>query len=711
MYNKSNTLFLLDSEGTIISVDIDCTPTECITADCIRALSCVLPLKTIYILLANILQNRSYNTENITSEWQYFSKLLLNMFGKLPTEKDQIVSDWNYLNEHNYYSEGSSYLTFMQEESEWTLQDKLNTSDITDTPPGELHSVIYALHLLCECYRINILNHPHTPLLKKLVFQLCQLTQLDELSVYYTIYSRGIDDIEREIQNSPFICNMPNIHSWLLHSLEPMKSCNIALLQNPYSPFDWLRKSLKLASLLYNTDSPSYLNKSRILPFLSSPSLNNNNSSSSENQNILSTLIEEFLYLEEIECLPLGLSVPIKEKLNHSKKTSLENWDHSIYKLIGREDMAIQRSGNQKKKFNQEDLKIEDNENDNNNIQISLRFCKDLRITEVKRLLSSNQLSNIRMDNGNGMSDHDLVSMQQNKLMLIAKRTMALSIGRGMFTFGISEPLLTESTVIPPLNLNGRVLDSKTTVTLDTSTLPNDFLSWPEFHNGVAAGLKISGSTNTNSITSTWIVYNKSGELSPSHAGLLLALGMTGLLNSLSLTKVFDYLSVGHELTSIALLIGMAATKKGSMDAGIAKLLSIHVPSLHPPSSTELDVPSNIQTAALLGLGLLYQSTAHRRMTELLLMEIGREPNDHLVNNREAYSLTAGIGLGLINLGQGSNAAGLHDLKIEEQLFKYINGGNKAKNNLHNNSILVLEGKSINIDVTAPGKNILSLLL
>ncbi len=200
-------------------------------------------------------------------------------------------------------------------------------------------------------------------------------------------------------------------------------------------------------------------------------------------------------------------------------------------------------------------------------------------------------------------------------------------------------------------------------------------------------------------------MYNKPGEFSNAHAGLLMGLGLHGHLKSLSLTKVFDYLSAGHEITSVGLLLGMAASKRGSMDAGIAKLLSIHIPSLHPPSSTDLEVPPNVQTAALLGIGLLYQGTAHRRMTELLLSEIGRPPEDHHFN-RESYSLAAGLALGLVTLGRGSNAIGLTDLQIEDKLSRYVGGGTKEiveSSQQGNKSILVLEGNQVNTDITSPG--------
>lgn len=144
--------------------------------------------------------------------------------------------------------------------------------------------------------------------------------------------------------------------------------------------------------------------------------------------------------------------------------------------------------------------------------------------------------------------------------------------------------------------------------------------------------------------------------------------------------------SQGHEMTSIGLLLGVSSAKLGTMDMSITRLLSIHIPALLPPTSTELDVPHNVQVrwsmhedeaadfvrclihnwspqqchmfdlsdfflcwmsfmlqpqsvssptltkiklifslqvAAVIGIGLVYQGTGHRHNAEVLLSEIG----------------------------------------------------------------------------------------
>jgi anaphase-promoting complex subunit 1 len=240
--------------------------------------------------------------------------------------------------------------------------------------------------------------------------------------------------------------------------------------------------------------------------------------------------------------------------------------------------------------------------------------------------------------------------------MHFANRTLALPIGRGMFTFATAAASPADLIARPKFALDGRVLGSNASVQLESSSVAADFGRWPNFHNGAASALRVARDPSV--VTSPWIVFNKPpAELTSSYAGTLLALGLTGQLSALALTKVYDFLAIGHEMTSISILIGMAASQRGTMHVDIAKLLTIHLPSLHASSSTDLEVPASLQTAALLGVGLLYESTCHRHMTEVLLEEMGRRATDERHFDRESYALSAGLALGFVALGNGRHAS------------------------------------------------------
>lgn len=75
--------------------------------------------------------------------------------------------------------------------------------------------------------------------------------------------------------------------------------------------------------------------------------------------------------------------------------------------------------------------------------------------------------------------------------------------------------------------------------------------------------------------------------------------------------------------TFIVVTVSSFTFRRGTMDVTTTKMLSIHIDALLPPTSAELDLPHSAQVAAILGVGLVYQGTAQRRMAEVLLSEIG----------------------------------------------------------------------------------------
>jgi anaphase-promoting complex subunit 1 len=153
-------------------------------------------------------------------------------------------------------------------------------------------------------------------------------------------------------------------------------------------------------------------------------------------------------------------------------------------------------------------------------------------------------------------------------------------------------------------------------------------------------------------------------------------------------------------------------------------MLCLHIPSLIPQHFSAIDVSSAVQAAAVSGAGLLYQGSSHRMMTEFLLNEIGKRPsNDVNVVDREAYTLSCGVALGMVNLaqGEGNGSAGLADLRIAERLYRYIVGGvddvemrrkrdegdrltlpTTSASNGNEKCSCVYEGDLINTDVTSP---------
>lgn len=121
----------------------------------------------------------------------------------------------------------------------------------------------------------------------------------------------------------------------------------------------------------------------------------------------------------------------------------------------------------------------------------------------------------------------------------------------------------------------------------------------------------------------------------------------------------------------------------------------LHKIALMPPVEIELEIPYNIQIAALLSLGLVYVKSANKHISYVLLKEIGRLPGNEIDKDvhsldREAYSLTAGLALGMILLEKGKKSLTIMDSTFTDELYHYMVGGHKEKifdsNANHNSS-------------------------
>lgn len=276
-------------------------------------------------------------------------------------------------------------------------------------------------------------------------------------------------------------------------------------------------------------------------------------------------------------------------------------------------------------------------------------------------------------DKINSNSEHDQTKEHQNHVIRVAERTLALPYGRAMFTFGCVPTVTREAYTIPKLEFTMRVQPLNITVTPEAGKIPAESLNWGEFHNGVAAGLRIS--PTAVGVESSWIAFNKPSELSPEHAGFLLGLGLTGHLKHMMTWHTFSYLTPKHDLTSIGVLLGLSAANIGNADQHVTKLLAVHTPALLPTPSVDLNVSLMTQAAGLAGVGLLYLGTKNRRMAEVCLNQVSRRDlvqpdlsNEH----REAYTYAAALAFGMIMLGKGTTIPA--DALLVSRLSTLIHG-------------------------------------
>jgi hypothetical protein len=496
-------------------------------------------------------------------------------------------------------------------------------------------------------------------------------------------------------------------------------------------------------------------------------------------ENIFSLCLEMGLStLNEIYDYPFAVLFPILEAIHWSRENPCFSWPSYAFDLIGRNDLAILKVNsdsinaestltqflndsefNSTSKPNDKSQSInsrrffinKSNENDENLVlnvsqnakkededgmqhvmqleSLKCRFNEDLRIKEVRNCLQSTRPIQIKLVQGPDVSDHDFVEEEERFLLCICTRTMSLPVARGIFTLHTINPIPTEPVILPELNLKGKSVTKKTTIDLTRIEVPANMTYWPLFHNGVAAGLTIHA--QATDLSNAWIKSHlaRNFELTNEQAGFLYGLGLTGHLANFSMLNVHDALTRRHDLTNIAILLGLAASKIGSMDLSVTRLISMHIKSLMPPVEIELEIPYNIQIAALMSLGLVYFKSANKHISYVLLKEIGRLPGNEIEKDlhsldREAYSLTAGFSLGMILLEKGKKSLTIMDPTFTDELYHYMVGGHKDNTNQAPNpnvpgtndqginnfrtvtNSYIREGESINTNVTCPGATV-----
>lgn len=301
-----------------------------------------------------------------------------------------------------------------------------------------------------------------------------------------------------------------------------------------------------------------------------------------------------------------------------------------------------------------------------------LIFREDRRFMEAYTLLEPLRQTVAEYRADNRADEAAILEGQKVLMQWVMVRTFSLPLGSSMIKYGGKRPLLTEKYPLYGFSTSCLMKPMGNVVTAERLNYSEEKYFWAFFNAGVAAGLSIS--RDAQGIDTSWIMYNKPAELTNKHAGLLLGLGLNGHLRTIAKWLSFKYLTPKHTMTSVGLLLGLAASFMGTMDTLVTRLLSVHVTRMLPPGAAELNLSPYTQTTGLMGIGLLYYNTQHRRMSEVMLSEVEyvevpdpSEPPDSLRD--EAYRLAAGFALGFINLGKGKDLRGLHDMRIVERLM------------------------------------------
>ncbi|KAI4306844.1 hypothetical protein L6164_030088 [Bauhinia variegata] len=704
---------------------------------------------------------------SVDLEWDSFCHVILqlcrksNMMSQKPSGSKP-TSAWEFLLNsqfHRNYCKTNSIYGISCAGS-FHPQEQNSPTALTDDPESSekpcyselLTETLESLHAVYESLKLDNLRKRDLELLGVL---LCNVAELLGENNYLDHYIRDFPGLSKKYPMYEISISQKtptSIFRWLENCLQ--HGCSSAgisnlpplVLKDGSSAVSWARKIVSFYSIL---SGAKFLGKKLSSGVYCNIAMGSH--CSREELTVLAMVGERF-GLQQLDSLPSGVSLPLRHALDQCREFPPNDWPAAAYVLLGRQDLAMSSLARECKykeietptnvnvismstpymlnlhpvtissisdASGLEGTKFEDTDSVDGlmadgmehifNSSTQLRYGHDLRLNEVRRLLCSSRPVAIQTSVNHSASDQDL---QQAQLWHLAQRTTALPLGRGAFTLASIYTLLTEAFTVPKLVLAGRLpAQQNATVNLDPNIRNiQELKSWPEFHNAVAAGLRLA--PLQGKMSRTWIIYNQPKEPNSVHAGLLLALGLHGYLHVLNIADIYQYFSQEHESTTVGLMLGLAASYRGTMQPAISKSLYFHIPR-NPSSYAEFELPTLIQSAALMSLGILFEGSAHPQTMQILLGEIGRRSGGDNVLEREGHAVSAGFALGLVALGRGEDALGFMDTFVN-QLFLYIGGKIQSERSHfstvsmdeNRGSVQMMDGTTVNIDVTAPGATI-----
>ncbi|SMQ55480.1 unnamed protein product [Zymoseptoria tritici ST99CH_3D7] len=395
--------------------------------------------------------------------------------------------------------------------------------------------------------------------------------------------------------------------------------------------------------------------------------------------------------VEMLDTLPEAIAAPFKEAIARCEKQPPTTWSSDLLRLVNREDVIIGEMSDTSahprpqtifsrvpRDMHSACLALDQSTQHpktreaGRNAVSQLIFSEDRRLVEASSLMHFNSVQIAQCPKQPEWDEATHFEHQRRAMQYVTTRMIALPAGDGMVHFDSQTPLLTEKYHLPGFNSSCLMQPMGHHLTTDRSGLTEEKVNWAYFHAGVSSGLRIS--RKVKGIDTSWIAFNKPNELTNRHAGLLLALGLGGHLRNMAKWLAFKYLTPKHTMTSVGLLLGLSASYIGTMDGLITRMLSVHITKMLPPGAAELNVSPTTQTAGLMGIGLVYCNTQHRRISEIMLSEVENmeveDPDSGPDQLRdESYRLAAGFALGLINLAKGDRLRGLHGLQMPERLL------------------------------------------
>ncbi|POS73766.1 hypothetical protein DHEL01_v207839 [Diaporthe helianthi] len=563
--------------------------------------------------------------------------------------------------------------------------------------------IAYGIHLLLEEQKLDVMVSEYSSLGRASVrVLLCQICSWLGWHEFVALHQLGVQaDISPSNHHDLSNFGLPGpprpvgVYDWIQSQMAGDKSTALPTLADVYSAVTLRQVSAESAYRRWSSVMPrTFLLKKFLALF----------SPSTSHVEVVELMHRCGFTTDVLETLPEAVLAPLKDAISMCQARPPSTWPEELLALVHRTDVAtvlkrhrprqgfaasvVPPSHNATRDYKAICAALDrsagyghlPNESAERQAIIHALFRDDRRLIEAENMLSTRHHRVIQCIAEPKWSESEYLEKQKERVTVVATSTLAIPAGRGLMQFGLRFPLPSEKYEVMGFNLTCLVKPTNILVNADKSLFVEDKVNWAFFHQGAAAGLQVS--PQAKGIDNNWITYNKpGGEPSNRHAGFLLALGLNGHLRSMVKWVAFKYLTTKHTMTSIGLLLGLAASFMGTMDNLITRVLTVHITRLLPPGAAELNLSHLTQTAGLMGIGLVYCQSQHRRMSEIMMSEIEHEADEDEEDplRNEGYRLAAGFALGLINLGKGTDLRGLHDMRLTEKLLTLASSTKKVE--------------------------------
>lgn len=287
-------------------------------------------------------------------------------------------------------------------------------------------------------------------------------------------------------------------------------------------------------------------------------------------------------------------------------------------------------------------------------------FNKDLRFQEAVKLLRTDEpqqcLFGTLIDQSL-LNESEFLKVKSEWSELLATRAYMSAFGRAALDIHTKSPFIWEQLSPSTVNCDGYCTETGTTLKSNLDDVSEAETKIPNgvFAQGVCLGLSIKpNTTGTDSLwvfTSSRIAKHSTGFF----AGFVLGTGLSGHLSNIEDWQFYESLVKANTEGMLAALLGLSASKKGSRDSKLTKVLSVHVRALLPEDAQNtLLVNPIVEQSALIAIGILFLKHEDRYITGVFTRELKlhsiRKNED--TTQSDCRNMATGIALGLINMGK-----------------------------------------------------------